>query len=60
MAKYKANEKFKDLKDKFFGIHKIKILEEGGELEISVPQLVPKKVLECLEEVKIKQKKGDK
>ena len=47
---YKAKPEFKDLKEKFFGVHKIIALENGGEVIVSNPKLIPKDVLECLEE----------
>ena len=35
MAEYKAKESFKSLENKHFGIHKIKVLESGGSIEIT-------------------------
>ena len=63
MAKYKAKAGFNKLEDKFFGVHKIKALENGAVLEITDISVIPKKVMECLQEVneqKVKEKKGDK
>jgi hypothetical protein len=62
MALYKAKDSFKTAKNKFFGIHKIKILEEGGSLEITDYDGLPKSIQEHLEplEAKTKKKKGDK
>ena len=50
MAKYKANSDFEKLKDRFFGVHKANSLMNGGVVEVTDPKLIPKKVLECLEE----------
>ena len=62
MAQYKAKEGFAKLEDKFFGPHKIKYLENGGVIEITNINSVPKKVKECLEIVEAPKpkKKGDK
>ena len=54
MGKYKAKKEFSKLKDKFFGIHKVNILEQGGDLEILNIKNVPKNIMKTLEEVKIK------
>ena len=35
MAKYKAKKTFKDLDNKYFGIHKINNLLKGGTIEIT-------------------------
>ena len=64
MAKFKAKAGFKGLENKFFGIHKINNLENGGTIEITDPSSLPKKVLEQLESVEApqskKKKEGDK
>ena len=62
MAKYKAKETFIDAEDKHFGIHKIKTLLQGGSIEITDFNSLPKSVKEHLEEDKPKKKakKGDK
>ena len=52
MAKYKAKETYKDLDNKYFGIHKEKNLIEGGSIEITDFNSLPKSVRECLEEDK--------
>ena len=57
MERYKAKDSFKTAKNKFFGIHKIKILEQGGSLEIADIKLIPKSVQNHLELLK-KRKKG--
>ena len=53
MEKYKATDKFFKLKDKFFGIHKINILESGGTIETNIEN-VPDNIAKTLQEVKIK------
>jgi len=58
MAKYKAGKDFKGLENKHFGPHKIRALENGEEVEITSPELIPEKVFKTLSEVTIK--KGDK
>tara|TARA_R100000234_G_C4957757_1_gene160373 strand:- start:296 stop:499 length:204 start_codon:yes stop_codon:yes gene_type:complete len=56
--KLKATKDFKDLKEKYFGVHKVKTLEEGGVLEVTSPDLIPAEVFATLQEVgKPKQKK---
>ena len=61
MARYKAKKGLFKLTDPHFGIHKLKALKEGQYLEITEPNKLPKKVLECLEvEKPKKKKKGDK
>ena len=73
MAKYKAKESFKTAKNKYFGIHKINILEQGGSIEITEFKTLPDSLqghlelveLEKAEPVKAKKKnknkdKGDK
>ena len=61
MAKYKAKTSFKTAKDKYFGVHKIMNLEQGGSIEITDFKSLPKSVQEHLEEIKPKKaKKGDK
>ena len=61
MALYKAKKELFELEDSYFGVHKIKAFKEGQNLEITEPNKLPKKVLECLESNKPKKKKkGDK
>ena len=64
MAKYKAKKTFKDLDNKFFGIHKINTLIKGGSIDITDFNSLPESVGEHLEEdkpkPKKKAKKGDK
>ena len=55
--KYKAGKDFKALKNKHFGPHKIKALESGEAIEITLPELLPKDVLSTLEEVVPKETK---
>ena len=49
--KLKATEAFKDLDNKFFGVHKVKTLEAGGALEITSPESIPSEVFATLEEI---------
>ena len=49
MAKYKAKESYKSAKNKHFGVHKIKTLENGGSVEITDFDNLPKDVKEHLE-----------
>ena len=49
--KLKATKDFKDLKEKYFGVHKVKTLEEGGVLEVTSPDLIPAEVFATLQEV---------
>ena len=67
MARYKANKDFKDLENKFFGVHKIKSFEKGLVLELTDVSNVPTEVMACLEDVdkpkpkkETKKKEGDK
>ena len=56
--KFKATKDFKDLKEKYFGVHKVKTLEQGGVVEVTSPDLIPAEVFATLQEVgKPKQKK---
>ena len=48
--KYKATNAFKSLEDKFFGVHKVQTLENGGVIDISTPNEIPSDVLATLEE----------
>ena len=62
MALYKAKDSFKTAKNKYFGIHKINRLEQGGSIEITDVKDLPESVqshLEPLETKKPKTKKGD-
>ena len=54
MSKYKAKESYKSAKNKHFGIHKVKILETGGSIEITDFNDLPKSVKEHLELTEIK------
>ena len=54
MAKYKATEKFFKLKDTGFPEGTITTLKRGGAIIIEKPNLINKKVLATLEEVKEK------
>ena len=62
MALYKAKDSFKTAKNKFFGIHKINRLEQGGSIEITDFKALPESVQSHLEplETKKNKKKGDK
>ena len=56
MSKYKAKESYKSAKKKHFGIHKIKVLESGGAIEITDFNALPdsiKKHLEPFENKKV-------
>ena len=56
--KLKATGAFKELKNKHFGVHKVKTLESGGIVDITSPDLIPAEVFATLQEVgKPKQKK---
>tara|TARA_Y100000004_G_C8952772_1_gene429366 strand:- start:306 stop:524 length:219 start_codon:yes stop_codon:yes gene_type:complete len=50
--KYKATKAFKELDNKFFGIHKVKSLENGGVVEVDTPSDIPEEVLATLKEFK--------
>ena len=63
--KLKATNAFKDLDNKFFGVHKVKQLEAGGVVEVTSPDNIPTEVMATLEEVDKKKvvkntTKGDK
>ena len=60
MAKYKAKDGFKDLDNKFFGIHKINNLLKGGSIEITDFDSLPESVQNELESLEAKQKKKPK
>ena len=49
--KLKATSAFKELKNKHFGVHKVKTLETGGVLEITSPDSIPAEVFATLQEV---------
>lgn len=49
--KLKATGAFKELKNKHFGVHKVKALESGNVLEITSPEEIPAEVFATLEEV---------
>ena len=48
--KLKATSAFKELKNKHFGVHKVKTLESGGIVDITSPDLIPAEVFATLEE----------
>tara|TARA_R100001594_G_scaffold11930_3_gene26706 strand:+ start:1568 stop:1756 length:189 start_codon:yes stop_codon:yes gene_type:complete len=52
MGKYKAKSSFKSATNKYFGVHKITILEKGGSIEITDFQSLPKSVQGHLEPLK--------
>ena len=49
--KLKATSAFKELKNKHFGVHKVKTLESGGIVDITSPDLIPAEVFATLQEV---------
>ena len=49
--KFKATKDFKNLKEKYFGVHKVKTLEKGGVVEVTSPDLIPAEVFATLQEV---------
>ena len=55
--KYKAKASFKDLDDKYFGIHKANNLVKGGDIEITDFDSLPKSVQDELEPIQVKEKK---
>ena len=57
---YKATKEFKDLENKYFGIHKVNSLLSGGTIEITDRNLVPSNVMKTLEEIKPKKSKAKK
>ena len=57
MSKYKAKDGFKDLDNKFFGVHKINNLLNGGSIEITDFDSLPKSVQDELEPIQVKEKK---
>ena len=60
MAKYKARDTYKDAKNKHFGVHKIKILENGGSIEITDFSSLPESVKGHLGPLETKTKKVSK
>ena len=64
MAEYKAKGSFKSFENKHFGLHKIKVLESGGSIEITNIDDLPEELLNHLEalgnETKKKTKKVSK
>tara|TARA_Y100001963_G_scaffold112780_1_gene156175 strand:+ start:442 stop:642 length:201 start_codon:yes stop_codon:yes gene_type:complete len=58
--KYKAKKGFKDLDNKFFGVHKINNLLKGGSIEITDFDSLPESVQLELEPIETKQKKKTK
>ena len=60
MAKYKAKAGFKDLDNKFFGIHKINNLLKGGSVDITDFDSLPESVKKELQPLETKQKKKPK
>ena len=57
MALYKAKKSYKTAKNKFFGIHKIMKLEQGGSIEITDFKALPESVQSHLEPLKVKKTK---
>ena len=49
MSRYKAKDGFKDLDNKFFGVHKINNLLNGGSIEITDFKSLPKSVRDELD-----------
>ena len=60
MALYKAKKEFKDLENKYFGIHKVNNLLQGGTIEITDRNLIPSDVMKALDEIKPKKSKSKK
>ncbi len=58
--KYKAKKSFKDLDNKFFGIHKINKLLNGDSIDITDFDSLPESVQVELEPIETKQKKKPK
>lgn len=58
--KYKAKKGFKDLDNKFFGVHKINNLLKGGSIEITDFDSLPESVQLELGPIETKQKKKTK
>ena len=54
---YKAKDGFKDLDNKFFGIHKANSLLNGGSIEVTDFNSLPKSVQNELEPIQVKEKK---
>ena len=57
MAKYKARDSFKTAINKYFGIHKINKLEQGGSVEITDFKALPDSVQGHLELVELEKAK---
>ena len=57
---YKAKKEFKNLENKYFGIHQVNHLLQGGEVEITDIGSVPSDVAKTLEEIKPKTSKSKK
>ena len=60
MALYKATKEFKSLENKYFGIHQVNHLLQGGNVEITNINSIPSDVAETLEEIKPKTLKSKK
>ena len=60
MARYKSKKTFKDLDNKYFGIHKINSLLKGGTVEITDFDSLPESVKEHLTEDKPKRARNKK
>ena len=60
MALYKAKKEFKDLENKYFGIHQVNHLLQGGEVEITDIGSIPSDVAKTLEQIKPKTSKSKK
>ena len=50
----------KDLENKYFGIHKVNNLLQGGTIEITDRNLIPSDVMKTLDEIKPKTSKSKK
>jgi|21_taG_2_1085346.scaffolds.fasta_scaffold00149_30 hypothetical protein len=51
MDYFTAKKEFMDLENKYFGVHKIKMLESGGSIPIADTKEVPSEVMDCLNNV---------
>ena len=57
---YLNKTKAKDLENKYFGIHKVNNLLQGGTIEITDRNLIPSDVMKTLDEIKPKTSKSKK
>jgi len=60
MAKYKAKDSYKDLDNKYFGIHKVNNLLNGSSIEITDFDSLPESVKDHLTEDKTKRARNKK